>query len=148
MMTARVPEGRTPSQLRPVVIETDVNRYAEGSVIIKAGNTQVLCTASIEESVPAWLVGKGGCVFHWDGAAWSALPTGLDENAGGITALWGSGPGNVWAASRLGGPLLRYNGTRWSVVAGSGNLSVAAIGGTAAGELWTVGPAGAIRHRK
>lgn len=67
----RKPDGRQPLQTRPVTIETDVNRYAEGSVIIRAGNTHVLCTASVDETVPAWLLGKGR---GWVTAEYSMLP--------------------------------------------------------------------------
>ncbi len=58
-------------QIRPVSIETGVNRYAEGSALIKSGNTHVLCTASIEESVPGWLKGKGQ---GWVTAEYAMLP--------------------------------------------------------------------------
>ncbi len=56
---ARQPAGRKSHDLRPLVIRTGVNRYAEGSAIIEMGNTHVLCTASVEESVPDWMKGKG-----------------------------------------------------------------------------------------
>lgn len=67
----REPKGRSALSLRPITIETDVSRYAEGSALIKAGNTHVLCTASIEASVPSWLVGKGK---GWITAEYSMLP--------------------------------------------------------------------------
>ena len=67
----RSPEGRAALQLRPLTIETGVNRYAEGSALIRAGHTHVLCTASIEESVPAWLKGQGQ---GWVTAEYSMLP--------------------------------------------------------------------------
>lgn len=67
----REPKGRKALELRPLVIETGVSRYAEGSALIKAGNTHVLCTASVEESVPGWLVGKGQ---GWITAEYSMLP--------------------------------------------------------------------------
>ncbi|MEN9724373.1 MAG: hypothetical protein RJB38_2359 [Pseudomonadota bacterium] len=70
-MFPREPAGRGLNQLRPLVIETQVNRYAEGSVLIRAGNTHVLCTASVEESVPGWLKGKGQ---GWITAEYSMLP--------------------------------------------------------------------------
>ena len=70
-MIQREPQGRKPLQIRPISIETGVNRYAEGSVLIKAGQTHVLCTASIEESVPSWLSGKGK---GWVTAEYSMLP--------------------------------------------------------------------------
>jgi ribonuclease PH len=69
--TRREPAGRTTSQIRTLTIESGVNRYAEGSVLIKAGNTHVLCTASVEQSVPAWLTGKGQ---GWVTAEYSMLP--------------------------------------------------------------------------
>ena len=50
---------RTDDQLRPVTIETGVNRYAEGSCLITFGHTKVLVTASVEESIPGWMRGKG-----------------------------------------------------------------------------------------
>jgi len=71
MTITREPNGRSLDQIRPLIIETDVNRYAEGSVIIKTGHTHVLCTASIEESVPGWLKGKGQ---GWITAEYSMLP--------------------------------------------------------------------------
>ncbi len=67
----REPAGRQASELRPLTIELSVNRYAEGSALIKAGNTHVLCTASVEPTVPAWLVGKGR---GWVTAEYSMLP--------------------------------------------------------------------------
>ncbi len=70
-MTVREPSGRTTSQIRPLIIETGVTRYAEGSALIKAGHTHVLCTASVENSVPQWLVGKGQ---GWITAEYAMLP--------------------------------------------------------------------------
>ncbi len=70
-MNTRNPTGRLASQLRPIGVETGVNRYAEGSVLIKAGHTHVLCTASIDETVPAWMVGRG---TGWITAEYSMLP--------------------------------------------------------------------------
>lgn len=70
-MTEREPAGRSASQIRPLTLETGVTRYAEGSVLIKAGHTHVLCTASVEESVPGWLAGKGQ---GWITAEYSMLP--------------------------------------------------------------------------
>ncbi|HRK01057.1 MAG TPA: ribonuclease PH [Oligoflexia bacterium] len=51
--------NRGSGDLRPVKITTGVNAYAEGSVMVEFGGTKVLVTASVEESVPAWLKGKG-----------------------------------------------------------------------------------------
>src|SRR5437667_1180886 len=64
-------DNRAPDQLRPVNIIPDYIPTAEGSVLIEVGNTRVICTASIEESVPAFLrnTGKG-----WVTAEYSMLP--------------------------------------------------------------------------
>jgi ribonuclease PH len=67
----REPDGRKSSQIRPLTLETGVSRYAEGSVLVKAGHTHVLCTASVEDDVPAWLKGKGQ---GWVTAEYSMLP--------------------------------------------------------------------------
>lgn len=65
------PSGRTPDQLREITIETDVSRYAEGSCIVKFGNTHVMCTASVDERVPRFLKGSGK---GWVTAEYSMLP--------------------------------------------------------------------------
>jgi ribonuclease PH len=71
LMLQRNPSGRQALQIRPVSIEVGVNRYAEGSALIKSGNTHVLCTASFDENVPPWLAGKGR---GWVTAEYSMLP--------------------------------------------------------------------------
>ena len=52
-------DGRRCNQVRPIKIRRRYTRAAAGSVLIKAGNTTVLCTASVEPKVPPWLEGKG-----------------------------------------------------------------------------------------
>lgn len=64
-------DGRLPNALRPISIERGVIRGAAGSVVIRAGHTEVLCTASIEPKVPDWLVGKGR---GWLTAEYDMLP--------------------------------------------------------------------------
>src|SRR4051812_34476648 len=53
------PDARTLDTHRPVTMEVGFHRYAEGSVLYRAGSTVVLCTASIDSKVPAFLEGKG-----------------------------------------------------------------------------------------
>jgi ribonuclease PH len=65
------PSGRTPEQLREVRIERAFTRHAEGSVLISFGETRVLCTASVENRVPAFLRGKGE---GWVTAEYGMLP--------------------------------------------------------------------------
>ncbi len=62
---------RTAADLRPITFETDVNRYAEGSCLVSFGYTRVLCTASVEKSVPPFLKGKGE---GWVTAEYNMLP--------------------------------------------------------------------------
>jgi ribonuclease PH len=64
-------DGRDPAQLRPTTITPDHLVTAEGSVLIEAGNTRVLCAASIEDSVPPFLRGSGK---GWVTAEYSMLP--------------------------------------------------------------------------
>ena len=52
------PSKRAPDEMRPVSFERGVARYAEGSCLVKFGNTQVLCAASLEDKPPPWLRGK------------------------------------------------------------------------------------------
>ena len=65
------PSGRQPDQLRPLTITRGFTMHAEGSVLVAFGNTKVLCTASIEESVPGFLKGKGR---GWVTAEYGMLP--------------------------------------------------------------------------
>ncbi|GLR13916.1 ribonuclease PH [Chitinimonas prasina] len=65
------PSGRQPNQLRDVRITRHYTRHAEGSVLIEMGGTKVICTASVEESVPPFLKGKGE---GWVTAEYGMLP--------------------------------------------------------------------------
>jgi ribonuclease PH len=63
--------GRAPDALRPVAFHRQFTRHAEGSVLVSFGDTRVLCTASVEEGVPAFLRGKGQ---GWITAEYGMLP--------------------------------------------------------------------------
>lgn len=65
------PSGRTSNQIRPVTITRNYTRHAEGSVLIEFGDTKVLCNASVQESVPRFLKGKGQ---GWVTAEYGMLP--------------------------------------------------------------------------
>ena len=69
-MSAR-PSGRRADQLRPLRITRHYTKHAEGSVLIAMGDTHVLCTASVDEGVPAFLKGKGR---GWLTAEYGMLP--------------------------------------------------------------------------
>ena len=65
------PSTRQASQLRPVQFTRHFTRHAEGSVLVCFGDTQVICTASVEENVPGFLKGKGQ---GWVTAEYGMLP--------------------------------------------------------------------------
>ncbi len=65
------PSGRKIGEMRPVSIETGVTKYAEGSCLIKVGETHVLCTASIEDRPPPFLKNTG---LGWVTAEYGMLP--------------------------------------------------------------------------
>jgi ribonuclease PH len=65
------PSNRELNQMRDIVIETNVTRHAEGSCLIKIGDTHVLCTASLEERVPPFLRNSG---LGWVTAEYGMLP--------------------------------------------------------------------------
>lgn len=64
-------DNRNPEQMRPVRLRAEIIRHAEGSVEIEMGHTRVLCTASVEPSVPKWLAGSGS---GWVTAEYGMLP--------------------------------------------------------------------------
>ena len=65
------PSGRTLEQMRPIFIETGVTKHAEGSCLIRCGDTHVLCTATIEDKAPSFLKGSG---LGWVTAEYGMLP--------------------------------------------------------------------------
>ena len=69
-------DGRRPDELRPLLLEANWLEQPHGSVLYSQGKTKVLCTASIEESVPRWLMGKGR---GWMTAEYSLLPASTGE---------------------------------------------------------------------
>jgi ribonuclease PH len=69
-------DGRAPSQLRPVSFQLGVQKWAEGSCLVRFGDTQVLCAATIADRVPPHLRGKG---TGWVTAEYSMLPRATAE---------------------------------------------------------------------
>ena len=65
------PSGRELDEMRAVSIETNVTKHAEGSCMIRCGDTHVLCTASLEERVPPWMRNSGQ---GWVTAEYGMLP--------------------------------------------------------------------------
>jgi len=70
------PSGRRPEQLRAVKLTRNYTKHAEGSVLVEFGETKVICTASVESSVPRFLRGKGQ---GWVTAEYGMLPRSTGE---------------------------------------------------------------------
>ena len=96
-------DGRVPNQLRPVKIVPDYLKFAEGSVLIRVGDTRVICAATIEDRVPGWLRGKGR---GWVTAEYSMLPRAGTERSQREAAR-GSIGGRTHEIQRLIGRSLR-----------------------------------------
>ena len=97
------PSGRAADQLRDIVLETNVTRYAEGSCLARFGHTQVLCTASWQDSVPPWLRGQGK---GWVTGEYGMLPR-ATHTRGSREAARGKQSGRTQEIQRLIGRSLR-----------------------------------------
>ncbi|HXF55096.1 MAG TPA: ribonuclease PH [Hyphomicrobiaceae bacterium] len=97
------PSKRRPDELRRVSFERAVSMHAEGSCLIKFGNTQVLCTASLEERLPPWLKGQGR---GWVTAEYGMLPRATVERTR-REATTGHPSGRTQEIQRLIGRALR-----------------------------------------
>ena len=97
------PSQRQPSQLRPVRIARSFTCHAEGSVLIETGATRVLCTASVEDSVPPFLRGSGQ---GWVTAEYGMLPRSTHTRTGREAAR-GKQSGRTQEIQRLVGRALR-----------------------------------------
>jgi len=97
------PSGRAANELRKIEIQTDVSKHAEGSCLIKFGDTHVLCTATIEENVPGWMKNKGS---GWITAEYGMLPRSTDKRMDREAAK-GKQTGRTQEIQRLIGRALR-----------------------------------------
>jgi ribonuclease PH len=97
------PSGRTPTELRPVSLTTGFARHAEGSCLIRMGNTEVLCAASVEGRVPPFLRNSGQ---GWVTAEYGMLPR-ATHTRGDREAARGKQSGRTQEIQRLIGRALR-----------------------------------------
>ena len=97
------PSKRQSDELRRVSIERAVSKHAEGSCLIKFGDTHVLCTASLEERVPPWLKGQGR---GWVTAEYGMLPRATSERTRREVTV-GHASGRTQEIQRLIGRALR-----------------------------------------
>lgn len=70
-MSIQRPDGRQPAEIRPLKLTPDFIEWADGSVLIEAGKTKAICTATVQDGVPGWLRGQGR---GWVTAEYSMLP--------------------------------------------------------------------------
>ncbi len=97
------PSGRAPDQMRAIEMIPGFTRHAEGSCLVKFGDTHVLCTASVEERVPPFLRGKGQ---GWVTAEYGMLPR-ATHTRGNREAAKGKQSGRTQEIQRLIGRSLR-----------------------------------------
>ncbi len=97
------PSGRKPDKMRELRFVVDYTKHAEGSVLAAFGDTQVLCTASIEDRVPGWMRGKGR---GWVTAEYGMLPRATHTRSG-REATRGKQGGRTLEIQRLIGRSLR-----------------------------------------
>jgi ribonuclease PH len=95
--------NRSPAELRPVTLTPGVSRYAEGSVEVRFGHTQVLVTCSVEDRVPPHLLGKGQ---GWVTAEYGMLPR-ATHTRNGREAAKGKQTGRTMEIQRLIGRAMR-----------------------------------------
>jgi ribonuclease PH len=97
------PSKRGPADLRPVSLERGVSRHAEGSCLVRFGDTHVLCTASLDQGVPSWLRGGGK---GWVTAEYGMLPRATHDRTRREAAA-GKQSGRTLEIQRLIGRSLR-----------------------------------------
>ena len=97
------PSRRAPDELRPVTLERGVVKYAEGSCMVKFGDTHVLVTATLEDRLPPWLKGQGR---GWVTAEYGMLPRATHERMRRESAA-GKQSGACVEIQRLSGRSLR-----------------------------------------
>jgi ribonuclease PH len=101
-MTSR-PSGRAPGELRKVSFERGLSKHAEGSCLVRFGDTHVLCLATLEDKVPPWLKGGGK---GWITAEYGMLPRATNERTRREAAA-GKQSGRTQEIQRLIGRSLR-----------------------------------------
>ncbi len=147
------PDGRAADELRPVQITRGFTRSTPGSVLIRVGGTLVLCTASIDEHVPAWRLASGA---GWLTAEYDMLPgattqrrarsrTGVDGRAAEIQRLVGRALRSVIDLPRLGPRTITLDcdvleadgGTRTAAITGAYVALCDAVAAGAARQWWS-----------
>ena len=97
------PSGRKLDEIRKISLSTNVNKHAEGSCLVKYGDTHVICTASVDERLPAWVKDLG---HGWITAEYGMLPRSTGERSS-REASRGKQGGRTMEIQRLIGRSLR-----------------------------------------
>jgi len=115
------------------------------------GAVGTICAKTIAAFLPGvwgtgpsdvWTVGGGGTILHWNGTAWSAVPSGTTET---LSAPWGTGPDDVWAVGH-GGTILHWNGSTWSPSDSGTTELMFGVWGSGPDDVWATGWSGTILH--
>src|SRR5215467_9651131 len=125
-MSAPRLDGRAPGQMRPVSIETGVSRHAEGSALVSFGDTRVLCAASVEDRVPAFLKGTGS---GWVTAEYGMLPRATHTRSAREAAAGRQGGRSLRSVTELRGIPERTITLDCDVLQADGGTRCAAITG-------------------
>ena len=88
-----------------------------------------------------WAGGEG-TFLHWNGSAWSAVPSGTTDR---LSIRWGSAPDDIWAVG-VHGALAHWNGSTWSPVASGTDRDLFGVWGSGRDDVWATGAAGTILH--
>ena len=96
------PDGRKPDQIREIRLTRPYQKHAEGSVLVEAGDTRVICSASVEERVPPWLKGTGQ---GWITAEYGMLPRSTQNRLNRETVI--KTTGRTYEIQRLIGRAMR-----------------------------------------
>ena len=91
-----------------------------------------------------WVVGQEGRIQHWDGAAWTDVPSGTTR---GLGKIWGFAPNDIWVVGSSG-TILHWQGSNWQTVTLVEPVSgyLAGIWGSSPSDIWAVGAGGVIEH--
>src|ERR671926_156854 len=136
-------DGRAADELREINLHTGFVKTATGSALIEAGGTRVICTASVDEDVPRWMVGQGR---GWVTAEYGMLPASTGERKKRDVAK-GRPDGRTVEIQRLiGRPLRRDHGRLRG--AGAGAAQAGRRGQARAGSPQPVGGGGLVRDRR
>jgi hypothetical protein len=87
-------------------------------------------------------VGDSGTIAHWNGSAWTSVPSGTTNH---LVGVWGSGASDVWAVGNSG-TIAHWNGSAWTSVPSGTTNRLAGVWGSGTSDVWTVGDSGTIAH--